>query len=232
MAPADGEAWAYESIVGALPGLALRPWAAVALQFVGFEAAVLALAWYYDLWRAAVPGTVAVAVAAVGSVQMLRIGRAARTPDVPAAYRRLLFGSSIEVVLGIVAFVALVTYLFVYDPRGGGDLLSQLLGPRPPLPAVFLTLLVLWDLCYRIGTGWWAAVVALWRSVRFRVDPETRAMLRRADRETLVFGAVQLLLAPFLTGHPLLLIALLGHAAAVAIVAGASLVLLRRGERT
>lgn len=92
---------------------------------------------------------------------MLRIGRAARTPGVPATYRRLLFDSSIEVALGTFAFVALVTYLFVHDPRQGTDLLSRLLGPRSPLLAVFLTLLVLWDLSYRIGTSWWAAVVAL-----------------------------------------------------------------------
>lgn len=230
MRDADGEAWAYESIVDALPGLEVGPRTAVAIQLVAFEAAVLGLAWYYGLWRAALPGSVAVVVAAAGSLQMLRISRAVRAPGVPECYRRLLFGSSIEVVLAVVAFVALVTHLFVYDPRQGAGLLSRLLGPTPPLVAVFITLLVLWDLCYRIGTGWWAAVVGFWRSARYRVDPETAATLRRADRETLAFGAVQLLLVPFLVGHPLLLVALVGHVAAVVAVAGGSLVLLRARE--
>ena len=163
---------------------------------------------------------------------MFRIGRAARAADAPAAYRRLLFGSSIEVVLGVLAYVALVTYLFVADTRSGGGLLVDLLGTQPPLPAVFVMLLVLWDLCYRIGTGWWAAVVALVRTVRYRAefDANTAANLRRADRETLAFGALQLGLVPFLVGHPPLLVALVGHAAAVTVVAGGSLVLLGRPE--
>ena len=44
------------------------------------------------------------------------------------------------------------------------------------------------------------------------------------------FGALQLVLVPFLVGHPPLLVALVGHAAAVAVVAGGSLVLLGRSE--
>lgn len=48
MGAADGEAWAYECIIGALPRLDLRPWTAEALRLVGFEAAVPALVWYYD----------------------------------------------------------------------------------------------------------------------------------------------------------------------------------------
>ena len=232
MPPARGETWTYESLVDALPGVELDARRAVALQFLGFETAVVGLAWYYGLPRGAVAGTAAVVVAAAGSVQMFRIGRAARAADAPAAYRRLLFGSSIEVALGVLAYVALVTYLFVADTRSGGGLVADLLGPQPPLPAVYVMLLVLWDLCYRIGTGWWAAVVALVRTVRYRTefDADTAATLRRADRETLAFGALQVVLVPFLLGHPPLLVALVGHAAAVTVVAGGSLVLLKREE--
>jgi len=102
------------------------------------------------------------------------------------------------VVLGVVAFVALVTYLFVVDPRGpGAGLIASLLGPQPPAPVVFLTLLILWDLCYRIGTGWWASVVALWRSLRYTVDPQESSAHRRADLATMAFGLLQLGLVPF-----------------------------------
>ena len=229
--PEYGETWVYESIVGALPGVDLPRPVAVGIQFVLFEVGVLALAWYYDLWTAAVAGTAAVLVAAVGSVGMLHIGSLARSVAVPASYRRLLFGSSVEVVLGILAYVALVTHLFVFDPRGGGTpLVESLFGPEPPVVVVYLALLVLWDVCYRIGTGWWASVVALWRSARFRFDAETVRTLRRADLETMGFGLVQLALVPFLLGRPVLLAALVGHVIAVTAVTGLSVVLLHRGE--
>jgi len=230
MRPDYGEAWAYESIIGALPGVDLTRAEAIAIQLLVFETAVLVLAWYYERWTAALAGTAAVAVAAVGSIEMLRISRAARAPETPESYRKLLFSSSIEVVLAVLSFIALVTHLFVFDPRNGGLLVERLFGPDPPVLVVYLTLLVLWDLCYRIGTGWWASVVGLWRSVRYRFDPETAATLRRADRETLLFGVAQLILVPFLLEHPVLLAALVGHVAAVTVVSGTSLVLLRVRE--
>ena len=225
-----GETWAYESIIGALPGVDLSRGEAIAIQLLLFETAVLVLAWYYNLWSAALAGTAAVAVAGVGSIEMLRISRTARMNETPEPYRQLLFSSSIEVVLAVLSFIALITHLFIFDPRTGGRLVERLFGPDPPVLVVYLTLLVLWDLCYRIGTGWWASVVGLWRSVRFRFDPETAATLRRADRETLLFGVVQLVLVPFLLEHQVLLAALVGHVAAVVVVSGTSLVLLRTRE--
>lgn len=229
--PEYGETWVYESIVGALPGIDLPPPVAVGIQLLVFECGVLLLAWYYDLWTAAVAGTAAVVVAAVGSVEMLRISSLARSADAPAAYRGMLFGSSIEVVLAVLAYVALVTHLFVLDPRSGTPLIESLFGPAPPLAVVYLTLLVLWDVCYRIGTGWWASVVALWRSARFRFDAEAVRVLRRTDLETMGFGLVQLLFVPFLVGQPVLLAALVGHVVAVPAVTGLSVVLLHRRGR-
>ncbi|MFB6129255.1 MAG: hypothetical protein ABEJ28_00345 [Salinigranum sp.] len=220
--PNFGETWVYESIVGAVPGLSLSTPAAIALQVGLFEGGVLVLAAVYDLWSAALPGTAAVAVAAAGSVAMRRIGGTARRATTPPAYRRLLFGSSIEVVLGILAFVALVTYLFVVDPRGRGPLVETLFGPRPPAPAVYLALLVLWDLCYRTGTSWWTAVVSLWGASRYRFDDETARSLRRLDATNVAFGATQLALLPFVWGDPVLSLAVGGHVAAVALVSAAA----------
>ncbi|PSQ58731.1 MAG: hypothetical protein BRD23_06035 [Halobacteriales archaeon SW_9_67_25] len=226
--PEYGETWVYESIVGALPGIAIGPRSALVLQFAGFEVAILGLAWVYALPQAAIAGTVAVAVATVGSAEMLRIARLARGEDVPDAYRRLLFSSSIEVVLAVLAFVALVTHLFVWDARvASPTLVESLFGPDPPVLVVYLTLLVLWDVCYRIGTGWWASVAALWRSARFRFDADTRRRLRRVDLETAGFGLVQLAFVPFLLGQRVLLVAVVGHVVAVTAVTGLSVVLLQ-----
>jgi len=225
--PEYGETWVYESIIGALPGIDISPRVALSIQFVAFEVAILFLAWFYDLWAAAIAGTVAVVLATVGSAEMLRIARLTRGETVPDAYRRFLFSSNVEVVLSVLAYIALVTHLFVWDPRTAADpLVTTLFGEEPPVLVVYLTLLVLWDVCYRIGTGWWASVVALWRSLRFRFDGSASRSLRRADLETLGFGVLQLLFLPFLTGQPVLFAAVAGHVLAVSTVTGASIVAL------
>jgi hypothetical protein len=220
--PEYGETWVYESLVGALPGVDLSARAAVGVQFLLFESAVLALGLVYGRPGAAVAGTVAVTVAALGSALMLSVSERLRSLDLPDAYTRVLFGSSVEVVLGAFAFAALVTYVFVYDPRADPALLTALFGDRPPVPAVYLALLVWWDLCYRIGTAWWTAVVGLWRTLTVDVDPETADRLRTVERDTAVFGVLQLVLAPLVVDHPVLLAALLGHVTATLAVAGAS----------
>ncbi|WP_224333270.1 DUF7530 family protein [Haloprofundus halobius] len=217
--PEYGDTWVYESIVGALPGIDLTDWQAVLLQIAIFEVSLLFLAWAYDLWDAALAGTAAVFVAAVGSLAMVRIGDGTRSLVLPESYQRLLFGSSVEVVLAVLAFVALVTHLFVFDPeRAANPLVETLFGERPDVIPVYLMLLVLWDLCYRIGTSWWASVVALWRSYRFSFDAETAAALRRVDLTNVVFGLAQLALVPFIVDRPVLLFAVGGHVVAVTVV--------------
>jgi hypothetical protein len=225
--PEYGETWVYESIIGALPGISVSRPLALAIQLGVFEVGILVLAWYYDLWAAALAGTAAVFVAAVGSAEMLRISTLTRSVDVPESYRRLLFGSSVEVVLAVLAYVALVTHLFVFDPqqRGGGALVEQLFGSDPPVLVVYLTLLVLWDVCYRIGTNWWAAVTAIWRSATFHLDEETQLAFRRADLETMAFGLLQVVLVPFVVGQPVILAALVGHVIAVTAATGLAVAL-------
>ena len=214
-----GETWVYESLVGGIPGLGISRTLAVALQFVIFEVGVVALGWYYGVWNAVIAGTVAVVVAAVGSVEMHRLGAKNRLLGTPPEHKRLLFGSSIEIVLGVLAFIALVTYLFAWD----GTLIDRLFGADPPIPVVYLTLLVLWDLTYRIGTSWWSAVVALWRAIHVDLSPEERATVRRLDAENIGFSVVQLVLVPFLITEPVLLGAVVGHVIAVAIVCTAAI---------
>jgi hypothetical protein len=225
-----GETWVYESIVGALPGVHLSGPQAILLQVAIFEVGVLLLAWAYDLWSAVPAGTVAVGVAAVGSVAMLRMGEAVRSLNVPVAYPRLLFGSSIEVVLGVLAFVALVTHLFVFDPRQAGrPLVVALFGSEPPVVVVYLMLLVLWDLCYRIGTSWWAAVVSLWRSRRYTFDATTARRLRRVDLVNVGFAVAQAGMLPFLREEPVLLVAVGGHIVAVTVVSATAALWTRPG---
>jgi len=229
--PEYGETWVYEGIIGAIPGLSLSPRTALTLQFVAFECAVLLLGWVYDLPGPAFAGTVAVLVATVGSAALLRIAGQVRREPVPEAYQRLLFGSNIEVVLAVFAFCALITHLFVLDSRlAETTLLESLFGETPPAPAIFLTLLILWDVCYRIGAGWWASVAALYRSVAFRFEPRLSHTLRRIDVETAGFGLLQLAFVPFLADQPVLFAAVVGHVIAVLIVTSLSVALLTLRE--
>jgi len=152
---------------------------------------------------------------------MHRLGAINRRLSTPPEHKRLLFGSSIEIVLGVLAFIALLTYLIAWD----GTLLDRLFGPNPPLPVVYLTLLILWDLTYRIGTSWWSAVVALWRAVNVDLSPQEASRAKRLDAENIGFSVIQLALVPFLVGEPVLLGAVVGHVLAVAIVCTAAILL-------
>ncbi|PSQ16911.1 hypothetical protein BRD00_08985 [Halobacteriales archaeon QS_8_69_26] len=230
-----GEAWAYESIVGALPGVDISARAAIAVQILAFEVGVVVLGLLYGLSeRAMVAGTAAVLVSAAGSAAMLRLGARIRALPAPEPYRRLLLGSSVEVVLGVLAFVALVTHLFVFDPANSErPLVEALFGPDPPFLVVYLALLVLWDVTYRIGASWWACVVAVWRSYRYSFDPATARAFQRVDGLAMAFGAVQALLVPFVLDRPVLLAALVGHLSAVTVATALSVGLLElrvRGE--
>ncbi len=226
--PEFGETWVFESIVGALPGVTIPARFAVGLQFLLFEVAVITFGAVHELREAMFAGTIAVTVAAAGSAVMLDLGDKLRELDTPPSYRHILFGSSIEVVLGVLAYVALLTYLFVFDPRDGTTLITELLGENPPLIPSYLLLLISWDVCYRIGTGWWAAVAALYRSRRFSFDTETTSELRRLDLRTAGFALVQIALLPPLLSHPPLVLAVGGHIIAVWTVVGASLLSLSR----
>jgi len=123
----------------------------------------------------------------------------------------------------VLAFIALLTYLIAVE----GTLLTQLFGANPPIPVVYLTLLILWDLTYRIGTSWWSAVVALWRAVHLDLPTDEAASARRLDAENIGFSVLQLALVPFLLDEPILLGAVVGHVLAVAVVCSAAILLTR-----
>jgi len=197
---------------------------------VVFEALVLAVAAVYDLWNAVPAATVAVVVAVAGSWLMLTFSRTVRSLAPPEPYRQLLFGSSIELALSVLAFVLFVTYLFVVDPRGAGStLLTELLGTNPPVVAVVLLLLICWDVIYRIGACWWATVAGFWRALNYPFDAETTRRLTRLDALNVAFAGVQVTLVPFVFDHPILVIAVVGHLVAVVVVSLGS-VLLQRGK--
>lgn len=232
VADAKGRAgWTYVSLISTLPGLSLTPRRALALQFVSFEGAAVTLSAWYGLWAALPFATVAIAVATAGSGLMVTLSDRIQSLDPPEPYRRALFESGVDVVMGVVAFVVLGTYLLVAPGGPNQDPVAGYFGGRLPAAAVAFGLLVGWDLCYRIGTAWWASITGLWRSARFRrgFDRHSRRAYRRLDLLTMGFAGLQLLLLPFIWADPVLVVAVIGHVAAVVVVSTTSAVLLGRG---
>lgn len=223
--------WAYVGIVSVLPIRSLDVRVALLIQFLLFEGGAIVLALWFDRPRVLPAATAAIVVTTAGSGLMLTLSEWIRRLNSPARYRQLLFGSSLDVLLGVVAFLLLVTSLLMDASGQQTGILERLLGERPPAPMVFFALVVLWDLCYRIGTGWWASLTGLWRSITFRMDigEDARAGYHRADLLTMVFAGFQLLLVPFLWSDRLLVLALLGHVLAVFVVSTAAVLVLRRG---
>lgn len=226
--PLESGGWAYVTLVSAVPGLSLSPRSALAVQFLVFESIAVGLAAWYSRWGALLVGTIAIGVATLGSGLMLLLTDRVRALDPPARYRQVLFDSSIDVVMGLVAFIGLLTYLLVSGP---GTLLQRVLGDPVPTPAVFFALLVAWDLSYRIGTAWWASITGLWRAASFgrRLPSTVRRQYVRVDLLTLGFAGFQLLLVPFLWADRLLAWLVVGHVAAVVVVSSLAIGLQLRG---
>lgn len=226
--PLESGDWAYVTLVSAVPGVSLGPRSALAVQFFLFEGIAVGLAAWYGRWEALLFATTAIGVATIGSGLMLLLSDEVRALDPPPRYRQALFHSSIDVVMGLVAFIGLLTYLLV---SGRGTLLQRVVGDPVPAPAVFFALLVAWDLSYRIGTAWWASITGLWRAVSFGrgLPAAVRQNYARVDLFTLAFAGVQLLLVPFLWGDRVLAWLVIGHVVAVAIVSSLAIGLQLRG---
>lgn len=226
--PLESADWAYVTLVSAVPGLSLDSRAALAVQFLLFEGVAVALAAWYGRWEALLFATIAIGVATIGSGLMLLLSDKVRALDPPARYRQALFHSSIDVVMGLVAFIGLLTYLLI---SGRGTLLQRVLGDPVPAPAIFFALLVAWDLSYRIGTAWWASITGLWRAATFGrgLPTSVRQKYARVDLYTLAFAGLQLLLVPFLWGDRVLAWLVIGHVVAVAIVSSLAIGLQLRG---
>lgn len=217
--------WAYVSLVTAVPGITLDPRIALPAQFLAFEAVTVALTAWYDLWPAVGVATVSIALATVGSGLMVRLRSVVRAQHPRSTYRFLLFESGADVAMGLVAFIALLTYVIVESRPPGPDVFERIVGVQLPAPALFLALVVAWDLCYRIGVGWWASVTGCWRSLRHGAgdSPERRRAFRRADALTIAFALSQVVLLALLRSEPILAALVAGHVVAVGLVSGVSI---------
>lgn len=222
--------WAYVSLLSAIPGVDVGPRAALLVQLVLFEALAIVIAVGYDRLEALPLATAAIVVATAGSALMLALSARIRSLSPPDVYRQTVFHASIDVVMGLVAFIAFLTYLLVTASSPGGGLLGRLLGePLPAIP-VFFGLLLAWDVCYRIGTAWWVSSTGLWRTVAIddALDERTHRSYVRIELLAMAFALLQVGLVPFVWTDRLLAVAILGHVLAVLAVSTTTVVLIRR----
>lgn len=218
----DSGGWAYVSLVSALPGVTPDPRLALAVQFLCFEGVAIGLAAWYERWGALPFATSAILVATLGSGLMVVLSERVLELDPPDPYRRILFESSLDVVMGLIAFIALLSHLLA---NGQGALLRRLLGDPLPAPAVFFALFLAWDLSYRIGTAWLASITGFWRSISFgrALEPAARRAYVRTDLLTMSFAGLQLLLVPLLWPDRVLAGLVVGHVVAVALVSSVAI---------
>lgn len=231
MSPPDatsGGGWAYLSLAALVPRRFDDPTTALVAQFVGFAGVALGLAAWFDRWELLPLAAVAILVSTTGSALMVALNARIRELDPPTAYRRLLFEAPLDVVMGLVAFIAFLTYLLVGAHESSPGSLAARLGEPLPALAVGFSLVLAWDVCYRIGTAWWASVTGLWRTVVFRrgLDRSTRSAYVRTELLIAGFAGLQLLLVPFLWADRPLAVLVLGHVGAVVIVTTVSITLL------
>lgn len=219
--------WAYVSLVSAVPGLSTDNRSAVTVQFGLFEGTAILLAAIYDLWPLLPFATTAIIISTLGSYLMVSLSDRIQSHNPPESYRRTLFDSSIDILMGLVAFITLITYLVIDAISAEVGLLEQLFGASPPAPVVFFALFVAWDLTYRIGIVWWTSITGLWRTITYRTHETDSTHYIRADLYTIVFAGLQLLLVPFLRSDRLLILFLLGHVLAVFVVSGLAIGLQR-----
>ena len=209
------EKWIYEEIVGRIPPFSLVSYQySILMQLLFLLVLGLILGFIFNLEALSLLyGSVAILVAVSWSLLILQLGPTLRKFRAPLSrdenellerYKGILFHRNhYEAILGLVIFIAFLLYLFLY----GSGLLENWLGKNPHIILLLFVSLLVWDICYRMGLGIWASVLALWRSVRLKKLAEKRTelehtpytelhSLQKLDINNVFFGIISLLLIP------------------------------------
>lgn len=142
---------------------------------------------------------------------------APREREIIDNYREMLWSPRrYELVLGICLYVAITAYLFGF----GSKFLVSWLGKDLNPILISITLVLLWDVSYRLGLGIWLTTISFIRSRRLRIASKLRKemrytprreleVLKRLDLICLSFGQATLLLYPLCSNDLILLVLLL-----------------------
>lgn len=209
------EKWIYEEIVGRIPPFSLVSYKySILMQLLFLLIIGLILGFIFNLESLSLLyGSLAILVAVSWSLLILQLGPTLRKFRAPLSrdenellerYKGILFHRNhYEAIPGLAIFIPFLLYLFFY----GSELLENWLGKNPNLMLLLFVSLLIWDICYRMGLGIWASVLALWRSVRLKKLAEKRTelehtpytelrSLQKLDINNVFFGIISLLLIP------------------------------------
>ncbi len=207
--------WIYEEIVGSIPPFSLLSYQySILLQLLFLLIIGLILGFVFGLKPISlVYGSLAILVAVLWSLLILQLGPTLRKFRAPLSrdenelleqYKGVLFHREhYEALPGIAIFVLFMLYLFYY----GENLLEYWLGKSPKIVLLLFVSLLIWDICYRMGLGIYASLLALWRSLKLKKLAEKRTelehtpytelrSLRKLDINNVFFGIISLLLIP------------------------------------
>ncbi|MFA4935662.1 MAG: pyridoxamine 5'-phosphate oxidase family protein [Candidatus Methanoperedens sp.] len=209
--------WIYEEIVGRIPPFSLVSYQySILMQLLFLLILGLIFGFIFNLESISLfYGSLAILVAVSWSLLILQLGPTLRKFRAPLSkdenellerYKGILFHRNhYEAIPGLAIFIQFMLYLFFY----GSDLVENWLGKNPHIILLLFVSLLIWDICYRMGLGIWASVLALWRSVRLKKLAEKRTelehtpytelrSLQKLDINNVFFGIISLLLIPLL----------------------------------
>jgi hypothetical protein len=209
--------WIYEIIVGSIPPFSLLPYRySILLQLLLLLVIGLILGYFFNLEPLSMLyGSLGILVAVSWSLLILQLGPTLRKFRAPLSkdenellekYRGILFHRNhYEALPGLAIFITFMVYLFNF----GSDLIEYWLGKDPDIILLLFVSLLIWDICYRMGLGIWASILALWRSIKLQKLAEKRSelehtpytelnYLRKLDINNVFFGMISLLLIPII----------------------------------
>lgn len=237
--------WVHEIILDRIPPFSYLPrfWALIA-QLIIMEVVGLLCVIVFSLpLRSAILGTLAILAVVVWSAIAHRISlplKKARLPKNPddrrtiSKYRRLIFSEKhYEAMAG--SIFTLLLALYVLFP--GKQNLDYWLGGNPGVLPIALSLLLLWEVSYRVGLGMWTTLLASVRSSWLKKAVDKRGghvpygsldYLEKTDLMSMIMAFPAFMLLPIVRSDFILLMVLVGYCIFVVSISAFSIFNLRR----
>lgn len=237
--------WVHEFILDRIPPFSYLPrfWALITQLIIMEVVGLLCVVIFSLPLRSAILGTLAILAVVVWSAIAHRISlplKKARLPKNPhdrrtiSKYKRLIFSEKhYEAIAGSV--FAFLLALYVLFP--GKQNLDYWLGSNSGILPLALSLLLLWEVSYRVGFGMWTTLLASVRSSWLKRAVEKRGAhvpygsldyLEKTDLMNMAMAFPAFMLLPIVVSDFVLLMVLVGYCLFVVSLSALSIFHLRR----
>ncbi|MFQ6061700.1 MAG: pyridoxamine 5'-phosphate oxidase family protein [Methanosarcinales archaeon] len=225
--------WVYEEIVSRIPPFSLLSYkSSILLQLLLLLFIGLFIGYIYHLDSIVLLyGSIGIFVAVLWSLLILQLGPTLRKFRAPLnqkenalleQYKKILFHKNhYEMIPGIIIFVLLMLYLYVFHQYfSRRSMMESWFGEHPSPILLIFVMILLWDICYRMGLGIWTTTLSMWRSLNLKKMAEKRTELehtpytelkhlKKLDINNMFFGIISLLLLPIIQDDYLLVLSIL-----------------------